>query len=150
MQFPSVQGENLTGEKLAFPRDFGNRRTLAIVAFDLKARGALESWVPFIDGFVRAGTVNGRVFPVLSRSMQIAKGMIVTAMRKAVPTEARPATVPLFVDLDEFCAALDIADRSAIYVCVIDPDGTVRERQAGPYSVAAAAALEAQLTAPAR
>jgi hypothetical protein len=148
MHFPDSEGENLAGDELAFPRDFG-ARTIALVAFDLKARDDLESWVPFVDRFARAGRINGRVFPVLSRSMRMMKGMILTALRKTAPAEpeVHAATVPLFVDLDDFCAALGISDRSAIHILVIEPDGAVLEHHTGPYSQLVAAVIETHVDA---
>ncbi len=142
MIFPNVEGENLDGQLFTFPRDF-SARTIAIVAFDFKQRGELESWVPFVDRYARAGTVHGRVFPVISRSMRTMKSVILTTMRKTVPTpEARAATVPLFLDIDEFCGTLGIGDRRAIHVYVLEPSGAVVEHQAGAFTDSAAAALE--------
>jgi hypothetical protein len=146
MQFPDVAGENLAGQVLSFPRDFGGARTIALVAFDLKQRADLETWVPFIDRFARGGTARGRLFPTLPRSMRIMKRMIVATMRKGAPTiEAREATVPLFVDVDEFCQQLDIADRSNIHAFVVESDGSISEHRVGPYTAVAGAAIEALL-----
>ncbi len=147
MRFPTVEGENLAGVRCAFPRDFA-RLTIAIVAFDLKQRADLESWVPFVEGYARGGTADGRVFPVLPRSMRMMKGMILTTMRKAAPSvESRAVTVPLFVDIDEFCSALQIVDRAAIQVYVVTPEGSVLMRTSGPYVATAAAEIAAALPA---
>ena len=148
MRFPDTEGENLACQELAFPRDFGVR-TIALVAFDLKARDDLESWVPFIDRFARAGRINGRVFPVLSGSMIKMKGVILAAIRKTTPAapEVRAATVPLFVDIDAFCAALGISDRTAIHILVVEPDGAVLEHRTGPYSQPVAALIETHVEA---
>jgi len=146
MHFPDVRGESLTGEALAFPRDFAGGRTIALVAFDLKARAQLETWVPFIDRFARNGTVRGRVFATLPSSMRIVKSAIIATMRKSAPSaEARSATVALFVDLEPFCAALEITDRASVHTFVIETDGTVSAHYAGPYTAAAGTAIEARV-----
>jgi hypothetical protein len=148
MRFPEVEGEDLTGREFCFPRDFGGAWTIAVVAFDLKARVHLDTWVPFIDRFARSGTARGRLFPVLPLSMRMMKRAIATALRKEAPNpEAREATVTLFVDVDEFCAALNITDRAHIHTFVIEPDGLITEHVVGPYLAPAAAAIEAQLVA---
>jgi hypothetical protein len=150
MRFPEVEGENLAGQPLVFPRDFRGARTIALVAFDLKGRGALDTWVPFIDRFARAGIARGRLFPALSHSMRMMKRAIVTTMRKGAPNaEAREATVPLFVDMDEFCSLLEITDRGSIHTFVVESDGSISEHIVGPFSVSAGAAIEAHLNAPA-
>lgn len=150
MRFPEVEGESLTGQPFLFPRDFHGARTIALVAFDLKARNDLETWVPFIDRFARSGIARGRLFPVLSRSLRMMKRMIATTMRKGAPTpEAREATVPLFVDVDEFCKALDISDRTSIHTFVVESDGLVSLHRVGPFDALAGSAIEARVNEPA-
>ncbi len=144
--FPPADGVSLAGERCSFPRDFVTQETIALVAFDLKARADVESWVPFIDRFARDGTAGGRLFPVLPRAMRMLERVIVATMRKdATTVEARAATVPLFVDIDAFCAALDIADRAAVHVFVVASDGSVVARTAGPYSDAAGRTIAAAI-----
>jgi len=148
MRFPEVEGENLAGQQFSFPRDFGGARTIALVAFDFKQRADLETWVPFIDRFARDGTARGRLFPTLPRSMRMMKRLIVATMRKGAPTrEAREATVPLFTDIEEFCAALDITDRARIHTFVVESDGSVSEHRIGPYDEPAGTAIEAHVKA---
>jgi hypothetical protein len=149
MRFPEVEGESLAGQPFLFPRDFHGARTIALVAFDLKARDDLETWVPFIDRFARSGDARGRLFPVLSRSMRLMRRMIATTMRKGAPSaESREATVPLFVDIDEFCTALDITDRSNIHTFVVESDGSISAHRVGPYDASAGSAIEARVTKP--
>jgi hypothetical protein len=148
MRFPEVEGENLAGQAFMYPRDFDGARTIALVAFDLKQRTELETWVPFIDRFARTGIARGRMFPALSRSMRMMKRMIVSTMRSGAPSpEAREATVPLFVDIDEFCAALEITDRRRVHAFVVESDGSISAHRSGPYDESAGAELEARVTA---
>lgn len=148
MRFPEAEGENLAGQPFVYPRDFAGARTIALVAFDLKQRADLETWVPFVDRFARSGVARGRVFPALSRSMRMMKRMIVSTMRSGAPSaQAREATIPLFVDLDEFCAALDITDRGRVHAFVVEPDGTISAHRGGPFDPSAGAELEAHVTA---
>jgi hypothetical protein len=150
MRFPEVDGENLAGQPFVYPRDFVGARTIALVAFDLKGRAALDTWVPFIDRFARGGIVRGRLFPVLPRSMRMMRRMIAATMRQGAPSaEAREATVPVFVDIDDFCAALHIVDRATIHAFVVEPDGAIAVHRSGPYTEAAGAAIEASVTIPA-
>ncbi len=149
MRFPEVAGENLAGQPFLFPRDFHGARTIALVAFDLRQRDDLETWVPFIDRFARTGAARGRLFPVLSRSLRMMRRMVATTMRKGAPSaESREATIPLFVDVDEFCLALDIADRTSIHVFVVESDGSISAHRIGPCDASAGGAIEAHIGRP--
>lgn len=147
MHFPDVQGESLAGQPCSFPRDFGGGRTIALVAFDLKQRADLETWIPFVDEWVRRDAVRGRLFAALPRSMRMMKGMIVATLRKDAPSrETREAMIPLFVDIDEFCASLGIADRRSIHIFVVESDGLVSARRQGPFTADAGTAIESAIS----
>jgi hypothetical protein len=146
VRFPAVVGDNLVGDGFEFPRDFAGARTIALVVFDIGQRAAMETWVPFIDRFARDGSVRGRLFPVLSRSLRLMKSMITSTMRKNAPSpEACEATIPLFVEIDAFCAALEIGERDNVHAFVIEADGTVSEHVRGPFTELARTAIEARL-----
>jgi hypothetical protein len=150
MYFPEVQGENLAGQLLSFPADFYGSRTIVLVAFDFKQRADIDTWAPFIDHIARVEGARARLFPVLPRAMRMMEKMIVMTLRKdASEPAAREATVPLFVDLDEFCGALDIADRDFIHTFVVAEDGSIRAHIAGLYDDAAGRAIEAHVKNPA-
>jgi hypothetical protein len=67
-------------------------------------------------------------------------------MRQGAPTpEARDATIPLFVDLDAFCAGLQVRDRSRIQTLLVEPDGSISAQHAGAFAEDAGYALAAKL-----
>ncbi len=149
MQFPAVAGDNLSGEHLVFPAAF-RKRTIVLVAFDLEQRADLETWVGFVDRHVRSGHIEGRVFAVIAQAMKLLKPMILATMRKAAPSDAaRAAMVPLFTDVDAFCTALEIVDRTSIVVYVVEPGGVILARRNGAWNDAAAQAIGAFLAQPA-
>ena len=150
MHFPEVQGENLAGRQLSFPADFLGARTIALIAFDFKQRADLNTWAPFIERIARGDGARARLFPVLPRAMRMMEKMIVTTLRKdASEPAAQEATVPLFVDLDEFCSALQIGDRELIHTFVVVEDGSIRAHCAGLYDDAAGRVIEAHVSRPA-
>jgi hypothetical protein len=150
MYFPEVQGENLAGEPLSFPDDFHGRRTIVLVAFDFKQRADLDTWAPFVERIALGNGARARLFPVLPRAMRMMEKMIVTTLRKdAAEPAAREATVPLFVDIDEFCDALEISDRDLIHTFVVVEDGSIRAHLTGLYDDAAGRLIEAHVTNPA-
>jgi hypothetical protein len=146
MYFPEVQGENLAGQPLSFPDDFLGSHTIALVAFDLKQRADIDTWTPFIDRIARNDGTRARLFPVLPRAMRMMEKMIVMALRKDIEEPAaREVTVPLFVDLDEFCSALEIGDRDLIHTFVVAADGSIRAHVSGLYDEAAGRSIEAHV-----
>ena len=149
MHFPEVQGENLAGQPLSFPDDFHGSRTIVLVAFDFKQRADLDTWAPFIGRVARGDGARARLFPVLPRAMRKVEKMIVMTLRKdAAEPAAREATVPLFVDVDEFCLALGIADRDLIHTFVVVEDGSISAHFSGLYDEAAGQSIEAHVAKP--
>jgi hypothetical protein len=148
MQFPAVEGDNLLGTHFTFPADFDGGPTIAIVAFDQASGPHVASWLPFIDGYAANGCARGRLFGILGTSMRLMKTMVDVALRKAAADPAaREATIPLFVDIDAFCAALAITDRRTVSVFVVEPGGEIVARATGAYSDAAGDALRDRLPA---
>lgn len=146
-RFPAVAGEALDGSPFSAPRDLTGSRTVALFGFALEHRTELESWVPFLDGLARAGTVRVRLFVPLGVP-KLLRGSLVGAMKAGVTQpELRASTIPLFVDVDAFCRALAIADRGHLNVLLIEPDSSVRWRGGGSFSESAGAALTEALAA---
>ncbi|GAC1402112.1 MAG: hypothetical protein NVSMB64_01360 [Candidatus Velthaea sp.] len=146
MTFPAIAGENLLGAKVAFPGEIGSLPVLAVVAFDLKQRAEVESWLPFIEGLQQQGAVRVRLFAVLSRGMKLLRGPIVKAFRgAAVQAAQREATVLVFDDVDAFCSALEIVDRGAVQVFLVAAGGTVVARANGPFAAEAGTRLRERL-----
>jgi hypothetical protein len=146
MYFPEVQGESLAGQLLSFPNDFVGSHTIALVAFDFKQRADIDTWAPFIDRIARNDGARAKLFAVLPRAMRMMEKMIVTALRKDIEEPAaREVTVPLFVDLDEFCGALEIGDRDLIHTFVVAADGSIRAHVSGLFDEAAARKIEAHV-----
>lgn len=144
-RFPAVAGEALDGSPFSAPRDLAGSRTVALFGFALEHRTELESWVPFLDPLARAGAVRVRLFVPLGVP-KLLRGSVVGAMKAGVTQpELRASTIPLFVDVDAFCAALGIVDRKHLSMLLVEPDGSVSWRGDGSFSEVAAAALSAAL-----
>lgn len=140
-RFPAVTGEALDGTPFAAPRDIAGGRMVALFGFALDHRTELESWIPFLDEVARAGKVRVRLFVPLGVP-KLLRGSLVGAMKAGVTQpELRASTIPLFVDVEAFCRALGIAERTHLNVLLIEPDGSVAWRGTGSFTDAARAAL---------
>jgi len=146
MKFPSVRGVDLNGRSLALPSDLGPGSTFAIVAFDLGQRAQIESWQPFLRELGEHRLAQGRLFAVYARALETMSGMMRSALRAAAPDErVRAATFLMAVDLDVFCAALEIRDQSLVHALLIDPTGDVVASECGAFAAEAGRRLEVRL-----
>ena len=146
-RFPAVTGEALDGTPFVAPRDLLGAETVVLVGFAIEHKPELESWVPFLDGLARSGSVRAKLFIPL-KVPKLLRGGIVAAMRAGVTQpELRASTVPLFVDVNAFCEALGIAGRAHLVVLLLASDGSVAWRGGGPFCDAAGASLTAALGA---
>jgi hypothetical protein len=141
-RFPAVTGEAVDGTPFA-AGDLAGLRTIAFAGFGIEHRGEVESWVPFLDPLLRSRSdLRGRLFAVLSPKPKVVRAMLLAALRKAVRApEQRASTIVLFTDVNAFCGALGIADRTHLAVFVLDEAGAVVWRAAGAYSAELGASL---------
>ncbi len=148
-RFPEVRGEALDGTPFAVPRDLAGARTVALVGFALDQRPEVESWGPYLDRLVRSRAgVRARLFAVVGHLPKFARGAVLGSMRLALKApELRASTIPLFSDAAAFGRALGLADRDHLALFLLEPDGTIAWRGAGGYTAAAAAELDAALSA---
>jgi hypothetical protein len=147
-RFPAVSGDALDGTPFVAPRDLAAGRTVALIAFALEHRAEVETWVPYIDALVRSPSgVRARLFPVIGVPKMMRKPIVAAMKRVVQAPELRASTIPLFVDVAEFCDALGISDRAHMSLLLVEPDARVTWRGSGPFSDAAGASLSAALRA---
>jgi hypothetical protein len=141
-RFPAVTGEAVDGTPFA-AGDLAGIRTIGFAGFAIEHRPEAESWVPFLDPLLRSRTdLRGRLFAVLSPKPKVVRSMLLAALRKAIRApEQRASTIVLFTDVDAFCGALGIADRTRLAVFLLDETGRVTWRASGPFSADVGASL---------
>ena len=147
LPFPALEGKTLTDDPRKFPRDFAGASNIVVVGFAKEQIGEVMTWVPLIERSVTGA--GGRAFLIvaLSQGMKMMRGVIVPAMRAAVPAEARSATIVTFVDLERLKTSLAIESEKDLAVFVVDAAGGVVWRTSGAFDAAKGAALEGALTA---
>jgi hypothetical protein len=147
--FPSVTGRDLNGRTLQLPRDFAGELNLALVAFQRRQQGDVDSWRSFADALRSAHpAVRAYELPTLSRSYSWLRGFIDGGMRSAIKDEdARAGTVTLYIDKRSFERRLGIASESAIVVLLVRRDGTILWRTTGRFDPAHPPQIDALLSA---
>jgi hypothetical protein len=141
--FPVVSGYNLDRQEREFPRDFGAKYNLIIVAFQQYHQVSVNTWVPFVQeveafypDFIYYELPTIQSLPALSRSF------INEGMRAGIPDQtARERTITLYLDKDAFKAALEISNEDDIHLLLVDREGDILWRTTGVYSEEKANAL---------
>jgi len=145
-RFPQVTGESLAGKRFDLPREFEGDLNIVLVAFKRDQQRDVDSWMPFLKKLTRTGT-NVRIYeiPTLGRGYRLMRPMIDGGMRRGIPDPSvRAATITLYLNKTPFRSALQIPTEDSIYVLLVDRDGAVHARAAGPFEAAAAAAFKQQ------
>jgi hypothetical protein len=138
-RFPTVTGETLTGRTLELPGDFGAPLNLVFVAFRRRQQTEVDSWLPAAAA-VEAEFEGVRYYelPVISRLYAPARRFIDGGMRAGIAdADARDRTVTVYTDKRVLRRALDIDTESRVHAVLVDRDGAVYWRAAGPKTAAA-------------
>ena len=133
-RFPPIAGETLTGRRLQLPADFEAPLNLVFVAFRRSQQPDVDSWLD-VAADLEAGFPDLHYYelPVISRLYSPARTFIDGGMRAGIPDEdTRERTVTVYTDKGVVRRALDIDDESEIHALLVDPNGTVYWRAAGP------------------
>ncbi len=144
MYFPTVQGANLSRQKLAFPDDFVGELNLVFVAFQQWQQRDVDSWVPVAEALrQRTPDLEYYEFPTIKRMNFVARTFINEGMRAGIPSEAtRRRTITLYIDKRPFKQSLNITTEDQIGVFLLDRWGHVLWHTSGPYNPEKGAGLE--------
>jgi hypothetical protein len=139
-RFPPITGETLTGRTLQLPGNFEAPLNLVFVAFRRAHQADIDSWMPVADD-LESEFPNVRTYelPVMSRRYAPARILIDGGMRAGIPdTDTRDRTVTVYTDKRVVRRALDIDNEDDIHALLVDPEGSIYWRAAGPKDAAAA------------
>lgn len=145
--FPRAVGSNLEGRTFALPFDLEGKRNVVVVAFKREQQADVDTWMPFLKQ-TAAAHPELRVYevPTLARGYRLMQSFIDGGMRRGIPdTAVRAATITLYINKAPLKRALRITDEDRIYVLLVDRDGRVYWRAAGPFDPARAADLAQHL-----
>lgn len=138
MQLPNVKGSNLLRQNQEFPRDFAGELNLVFIAFLRRHQDLIDQWVPVVQGLVQKyPQLHYYEFPTLPESNFIYRLFLNEGMRAGIPSsDTRSRTITLYLDKNEFRAALDIPDEKDLWLYLFDQGGTVLWRAKGVYTQA--------------
>lgn len=135
VRFPTVSGSNLAREELEFPRDFAGELNLLFVPFKREQQAVVNTWIPFAEAVESSTT--GFVYyelPSIYQMPMISRTFINEGMRAGIPdAKARERTVTVYVDLDQYMRALDIAGKNEVHILLVDRTGSILWRTVGAF-----------------
>lgn len=121
---PDLSGFRLSGRRLRLSAAI-EELTILVVVFDRDQRSAADAWVS--RAVVELEDVALLEIDVFDRSQLWRRAVIDGGMIDEIGDVAvLQRTITVYTDLDEFCAAAGITDRSTVSVLVVEPGGTVR------------------------
>lgn len=134
--FPVVSGYNLERREFEFPRDFGADLNLVIIPFQQYQQRLVDTWVPTLQEI--EASFPGFIYyelPTISGMPIIFRTFINEGMRAGIPDQtARERTITLYLDKEEFKAALGVETEDDIHLVLVDRDGNILWREEGAFS----------------
>ena len=144
---PRLEARDLEGTRVTVPDDLAGERNVLLVAFRREHQALVDSWVPWLDA--RAADDPGFRYyelPTIGIEWSLGRRFIDGGMAKAIPDPVvRRRTLTIYTDVRRVTTALALDTTSTIAVVLVDRAGRVRWQGSGPFSDAAADALDAAL-----
>ncbi|HHX09104.1 MAG TPA: hypothetical protein GX730_06735 [Chloroflexi bacterium] len=143
MTFPTVSGSSLQREKLTLPQDFAGEYNLLFIAFQQWQQDEVNTWINLAESL--EARFLGLVYyelPTIRSLNAFSKFFINEGMRAGIPNpKSRERTITLYLDKDDFRAALGLEDEEHIFVLLIDQQGKELWRARGPHNQSSEAGL---------
>lgn len=138
---PQVEGESLAGRKLVLPDALQGQQAVIVWSFTREAGEQVERWAaPLVRD-----RINVYSAAVIEAAPRLVRPMIRASMRRASPEPFHDRFFCITRGEKALRQWLEVRNDKLPYVTVIDGQGGVVWKYAGPYSEAAAAELKRKL-----
>ena len=133
VRLPRLQAGALDGSRLALPDSAAGNITLVGFGYQREAQADLNSWLePFRREYMPADGFLACEVPMMgTRIPGLLRGVINSAMRKAIPKETWRWVVPFYGNIDEYSKQLGVTDRTRVQMVLLDGSGVVRWHASG-------------------
>jgi len=135
MNFPIVQGSNLSKREFNLPADFEGELNILAVAFQAWQQNEVDTWMPLmLELEQEIPGLRAYELPVIRSMNRFSQWFIDEGMRGGIPDPStRARTITLYTDKERFRAALGLSGENHIYVLLVDRRGEVLWRAQGAY-----------------
>jgi hypothetical protein len=134
--FPTVKAANLEGRDFTIPHDLEGELNLLFVAFERRQQEDVDTWLPHARQLCQTDSrLRSYELPTIRRGNPVMRWMINHGMASGIhDPQARASTITLYLDKEDFRAALGIEQEDEITILLIKRDGSIRWRSQGTWS----------------
>ena len=132
--FPDVIGTDLEGKEISLPGGLAGRRNLVALAFEREHQPVVDTWIARMEPLL-AQDPELRLYevPTIYESSTLFRLWLKNGMRAGVTDQiARRRTITIYVDREQFNAALSIPDASDVHLLLLNAEGRIPWRSTGP------------------
>lgn len=135
-RFPRLQGISLLGDDVALPEGFEGGINLVSMGFVQGHQQDINSWIDIVPELTDSyPSLRFYEVPVIYEAGPLFRWWLNNGMRiGVVEEEARRRTITVYTDRDEFSRAIGLSDLDAIQTLLLDAEGRIFWRRAGPLS----------------
>jgi hypothetical protein len=147
-RLPRLEGEFLTGRQAVLPDAAAGTVRLVTFGFSYDSRVPVEAWAKWFKTTYR-GRPGVTLFevPMIGGAGRMAKFFIDRGMRRGTPRELHENVITVYGGTGPWKQRLGVADDALAHLVVLDGDGTIRWRYAGPFDTGAAAGAQEAIDA---
>ncbi|MCC5921425.1 MAG: hypothetical protein LAT68_13670 [Cyclobacteriaceae bacterium] len=144
--FPSISGEQVSGNELNIPEDTKGKFTLIGLAYSAKAEDDLKEWLnPIYQKFIYVPKkpqifdltydVNVYFIPMFTGAKQAAAGKAKKKLEKDIDSKLHPHVLIYKGKLNDYKDKLSLEDKKKPYFFLLDETGRIVYSTDGRYSV---------------
>ena len=145
--FPHLPVTNLSGKALDLPQDLGGHNAILVIGFTQTSEKQTVVWRKHLSARYADSTAT-IVYPVIviQNIPRIFHGLLLAGIRAGVLKSEWEHFLVVSVDESRWKPAIGWKGPDVAYVVLLDRAGKIAWRGVGPYSDAAASALEAEVS----
>jgi len=143
---PELRGEYLSGRKAILPKDSSGRVALLLFGFTYQSRFAVEAWTSRFRGdFESDPQITFYEIPMIGGMARLGKLFIDRGMRHGTPAADHENVITVYGGTKLWKQRLGFKAEDSAYLVLIDRNGKVVWRHAGPFDETSYRALAAQV-----
>lgn len=132
-KLPELKGEYLTGRAAVLPADASGKVALLLFGFTYQSRFPVEAWVKrFRQDFGNQPKVTFYEVPMIGGMARMGKWFLDSGMRKGTPKADQENAITVYGGTNLWKQRLGVTSEDLAYLVVLDPNGNIVWRDAGP------------------
>jgi hypothetical protein len=140
--FPTIQAENVKGQKLEIPKDLNAKKSIVFLAFTQQAEEVLDNWyAPVYTMFIDESGFNAMAYDCHVKLIMMFTGVgqsaangIIKKIKDNVDDEFNDYLLFYQGDFKDQMKALELDKKNDAYVFVLDEKGKIIFKDSGRYS----------------